>query len=423
MLKRSLMALSVVVGLSGLTTTATTPAVADPAAGLATARHFADGTLAAGEAELSAMIAADPGNHDARLGLGMIRFVAAVEHLSQGLYRYGLEAPRGTIAPIVRLPVPVNPHPEPVTYDAFRGLLQAFVDDLADSDAMLATVAGDRAKVPIDLRKVACDIDGDGRAGDEEHLLAVLGVVSGMSRPRRGDGDDDWLPPDATVAFDAADAIWLRGYSHALMAIGEFLLAHDWRQGFDASFHAFFPHAKLPVAAALARRTVQDRRGTGAEIADWVSFIHLLRWPVVEPERMGTVRDHLKEVVALSRRNWDAIEAESDDDREWLPNPRQRSAVVTFSVSAGQIAAWRVVLDEFDAILDGRKLVPHWRFEQAVNLRRVFTEPTTFDLVLWITGPAALAYLEDGPVSTGARWRGLAGSFGPAFGSYLVWFN
>ncbi len=394
------------------------PAAADPAARAATARHFAAGTLAAGDAELVDMIDRDPDNQDAQFGLGMIRFVAAVQHLSQGLYRYGPQTPHGIMLPIVRLPVPVNSDPEPITYDAFRGLVQHFVDDLAKAEKTLAAVNDAAVKVPIDLRKVAYEIDGDGVIGAEEHLTAALGTVTRMNRRRHIDGD--WLPEDATVAFDMADAIWLRGYCNLLSAFGEFLLAHEWREGFDASFHMFFPQANLPLAVALEPPVRAHNEG---QIADLVSFIHLLHWPVAEPERMGGVREHLKQAIALSRQNWDAIEAETDNDREWVPNPRQQSVLVDLTVSDEQIASWRAVLDEFDVVLDGEKLVPHWRLKRGFNLRRVFEEPTTFDLVLWITGPAALPYLEDGPVSTSANWRDLTAAFGPAFGGYLVWFN
>ena len=53
------------------------PAAADEAARQATvATHLEAGTLAAGETELAAILAKDPMNDDARLGLGTIRFVA-----------------------------------------------------------------------------------------------------------------------------------------------------------------------------------------------------------------------------------------------------------------------------------------------------------------------------------------------------------
>ena len=61
----------------------------------------------------------DPKNDDARIGLGTIRFVRSIETLSQGLYRYGLKTPRSFLLPILRLPVPENPNPDPLTFADF----------------------------------------------------------------------------------------------------------------------------------------------------------------------------------------------------------------------------------------------------------------------------------------------------------------
>jgi hypothetical protein len=156
-------------------------------------------------------------------------------------------------------------------------------------------------------------------------------------------------------------------------------------------------------------------------IADLISFLHI-RWPVAEPERMAAVRLHLKAMVALSRDNWAAILAESDNDREWIPSPDQSSYLGT-DVESDQVAAWHDVLDEVDALLDGTTLMPHWRFDEGINLRRVFEEPRPFDLVLWITGPSALPYLEDGPILTSRQWERITRAFGGSFGSYAIWFN
>jgi hypothetical protein len=392
------------------------PAQADEAAVALTQRHFAAGTLADAETELQAMIAADDANQEAHLGLGMVRFVAAVEHLQTGLYRYGLSAPRAFGVPILRLPVPDNPRPQPIGYTDFRALIAAFVDDLAAAEATLAEVTSPEVKLPVDLRRVAYDVDGDGQAGPEERLTALLERVARI--------DDSDLPDDATVAFDLGDALWLRGYCNVFMAVGEFLVAHDWRDSFDAAFHIFFPRVKSAMANELARsrRRADDDR-MFADIADAVAFVHLIRWPVDEPERMGAVRDHLKTVIDLSRQTWDAIEAESDDDREWLPAPGQHAAVVSLEVTAEQLDTWRVMLDEADAILDGTKLVPHWRFARGVNVAKVFADPPTFDLVLWISGQAALPYLQGGEVLDADEWRDLVRTFGRGFGAYLAWFN
>ncbi len=201
-----------------------------------------------------------------------------------------------------------------------------------------------------------------------------------------------------------------------------FWLAHDWHQTYDAVFHRFFPKGSFPLASEFAPLPPGGFLDPG-DLSDAVNFIHLFNWPVAEPARMLAVRDHLKQVFALSRANWDAIEAETDNDREWLPNPSQTAVIADAVVTADQIHAWRSILDVADRVLDGELLVPHWRLARGFNLGRVFTEPRPFDLVLWITGPAALPYLEDGPVIPTAEWGAMQDVFGGNFPGYLFWFN
>ncbi len=405
----SFVASATALGLAGVLATAM-PAAADQLAVDTAIVHLEDGTLAAGDAALAAMVESDPGNDDARFGLGAIRFLTAIEHLSQSFYRYGLRSPRSLLVPIMRLPVPVNPTPEPISYRDFRRILEDFVADLGKADATLAAMGAQAVKLPLDLAKVGYDADGDGAVTENERLIRAIAVAFG---PRR------YSPPATlTVAFDRGDALWLRGYTHLLAAIGEFLLAYDWHESFDASFQFFFPK----IDSAFARALAADKRGDFAPIADVITFLHL-RWPVAEPARMAAVRDHLKQVVALSRQSWDAILAETDDDREWLPNPDQAAAVTLLRVDTTQLAAWRELLDLADDVLDGKILVPHWRLERGINLRRVFDDPRPFDFVLWITGPAALPYLDDGKVLSSDEWRRLIGAFRGSFGTYAFWFN
>jgi hypothetical protein len=393
---------------AGLALFGLSAATADEAARTLAASHLEAGTLAAGDAALAAVIAADPKNDDARLGLGVIRFVRAVEHLSQGLYRYGLRPPPNAfMLPVVRLPVPENPNPEPVTYDDFRKLILDFVADLAAADAALAPIESSDVKLPLDLRKIRYAV---GTNGTTEPFIAVIQRVSAMR--------DEDLAASLQFSFDKGDALWLRGYSHVLMAVGEFFLAYDWHESFNYTFHLFFPRAGLPFTTNLTKPEGDDFN----YIADLISFVHI-RWPLAEPERLKVVREHLKTVIALSRASWDAIEAETDNDHEWLPNPKQTSPFALLQIDEKQIAAWRGMLSEAKAILDGKKLVPHWRFKQGFNLRRVFEEPQPFDFVLWITGPAVLPYLEDGPIETSEDWAAIVSAFGDNFGMYAAWLN
>ena len=85
----------------------------------------------------------------------------------------------------------------------------------------------------------------------------------------------------------------------------------------------------------------------------------------------------------------------------------------------------KAICDGADAILKGEKLVPHWRVHdgRGINLRRVFTEPTRFDLVLWIQGSATKPYLERGTLTKPAFWRRMQRTFRGNFLGFAIWFN
>jgi hypothetical protein len=400
---------------AGLLLAAPLPAAADEAAAQLAASHLYAGTLAVGDSQLTAILDKDPGNDEARIGLGTIRFIRAVEHLSQGLYRYGLQPPKSFLIPVVRLPVPENPNPQPVTFQDFRDLLETFVSDLRSAEATLALVKSENVRFVLDLDKVHYDVRGDGVIGDDGRLTSVLERVTGMAR--------SVMPASLEFKFDRGDALWLQGYCNLLIAFGDFFLAYDWHESFDTTFFHFFPKTSSAFRDALVPADPNDYFASeGGPIADLISFVHI-RWPLQDPARMHDARERLKKMILLSRASWDSIEAETGNDREWIPNERQTSPFQSVIVDRKRIDGWRAVLDEADAILDGRKLVPHWRLRQGINVRRVFEEPQPFDLVLWITGPAALPYLEDGPMVTSEEWNRVTDSFGGSFGVFAVWFN
>ena len=93
------------------------------------------------------------------------------------------------------------------------------------------------------------------------------------------------------------------------------------------------------------------------------------------------------------------------------------------SVSQQTVDGWIEFLDEFEALLKGEKLIPHWRLAKGINLRRVFNEPKTFDPILWAQGSAALPYVENGPMTNAETWNRIMRVFGGNFLGYAVWFN
>lgn len=140
---------------------------------------------------------------------------------------------------------------------------------------------------------------------------------------------------------------------------------------------------------------------------------------------MEAAHRHMIEVIRLSRETWKAIEAETDDDREWIPSPRQANVVLGVRVTKEMVAGWHEFLDEAEKALEGKLLIDHWRFAdgEGVNLKRVFTEPREFDLVLWAQGMAALPYREKGEVADGDTWRRFNRLFGGEFIGFAIWFN
>ena len=402
-----------------LVTVASTSAPADPppkAEAFLTTGKLADGERALAEALKNA-----PDDDQTRFGLGVVQFVRAVEARMQGFHRHGLrdEVAGGVFRNVLsNLPIPRNPAPQPLDARGLRGMLQAWVDDLRKAEATLAGVKDPNVKLPLHFGLVRLDFNGDGRADEQETLWKVY---------TRFNRQVEWkVTPEAArdfvIAFDRGDVDWLRGYCHLLMAFGEVALAHDFDELFRETGYLFFRGAKPPHPFL---RTGHEPR-FDEEIADFIALIHLIRLPVAEPDRLKAALGHLEAMVSLSRSSWKAILAETDDDREWIPNPKQATVMPGGRVSDAMVKGWYEVLDEFEAILAGKKLAPFWRGANprlGVNVRRVFTEPRPLDLVMWVRGSAAAPYLEEGERSTPATWQRLTRVFQGEFIGFALWFN
>jgi hypothetical protein len=382
-------------------------------------------TVAARNAALAELDAAKATDPLAAYVAGSIQYFVALEKLGAGLHRHGFESPQSFMMPLMRLPVPENPNPEPLTYEGFRQILADFHEAMAQSAATLAMVpAGTDIGIEVDLGKLGIDLNEDGAITPDESAAAIMAALASAA----GAPPPEGMPP-LVFRFDRADGYWLQGYANFLMAQADFWLAHDFRQAFDQTFHMLFPRAKLPMQDTLV--PLGDGQGSifASEwrIADFVSFIHLINWPVAEAERSRMARTELLEVIRLSRENWKAIRAETDNDREWLPGPQQGGAnqLTGLEVSEEQVQAWHATLQMAEDLLEGRKLLPHFRFaDRGVNMKKFFDEPQTFDLVLSITGPGVVPYLDRGAILSSEEWWAVQQQFGSTgFMTFAIWAN
>ncbi|BAU16142.1 hypothetical protein LEP3755_67090 (plasmid) [Leptolyngbya sp. NIES-3755] len=372
----------------------------------------------AGEAAFSAQLSQSPQDDRARFSLGVLQLMDGTERLMQLLYRYGLRQNTFTsLLPILRLPVPNNPKPQPITYEDTRQILQTLLADLTKVRSTLDSIQDRSLKVPIRMGLVRMDFNNDGKLETAESFWSVFTRISGIRTTEQA-------AKAFTINFDAGDVAWLRGYCNLISAIVETVLAYDERQLFNATAHLMFTKPQTPYPFLADGRKV-FQFGDNLDLVDVVAFIHLVNFPVLEPQRLTNALQHLQSTLALSRESWKLIGAETDNDREWLPNPKQKGVIPNAVVTQPMIDSWLSFIGESEQLLAGQKLVPFWRSREVrgINLNKVFTQPQPFDLVLWIQGTAPAPYLELGKQTDSTVWQQLLSVFGGRFFGFAAWFN
>jgi len=399
-------------------------------AGRATAEPLAtkylyEGKLAQGEKALLKHLKDTPKDDEARFGLGVIQFLRAFEKLGESLYKHGLKtgAKAEFVPPPLRAWLPENPKPEEISYEAFRNILIAFVADLEKAEATLAEVKDDKVKLPLHVGRIRLDLFGQGKPFSAAMVFGALEMKEVGTQVEK-----------FVIGFDRADVSWFRGYMHLLMAGGEFMLAVDGKEVFETTAHRFFEKVKTPHAFLLEEdreiRFDGDWRRSVPAITDAIAFIHgMIALPVKEPARMKAVMTHLQGMITQGKEMWTHILAETDDDNEWIPSPRQKG-VLGVAVNKEMIDSWLQTLNEAEQILAGKKLLPFWRGKggMGVNLRKAFLNPPKkIDILLWVQGTAATPYLEKGTITALADPKTidrLDRVFGGArFFGFAFWFN
>ncbi|KQN70094.1 hypothetical protein [Devosia sp. Leaf64] len=378
------------------------------------------------------------GDTEACFGAGLGELVFAYESLAQAMYRHGGVAPGNTPAALIfglgvegpTQPKPANPKPEPLTYDQFRGYLDATVASLDTARGYFekAGETGDYV-ILLDPLRLRFDIDGDGTVGETETLsgpaLEAFGMY-GMLPVEEGHKTKDKTgsaAPDTSVGLDRADAFWLAGYTQVVASPVDWLMAHDFTEFYNAYFHRFFPEAGLPMQAYNRGGILFLDGDSDTGIADMVAALHTLSFPVSDSARLAGVLDRLKSIPALSRKNWDAILAETDDTRELLPSPSQTSIFPDMNITEEMVAAWRETLDGVDKVFAGELLLPHWRFKQGFDLAAYFNTATETDIVMMFIGQGALPYIKPGPIADAESFAAANRVFGENWPLFALWFN
>jgi hypothetical protein len=195
--------------------------------------------------------------------------------------------------------------------------------ELAAVEADLA-VAARRSGLSLELCLACWDLDwnGNGRIDDRDRrLLEIEEDADGHPLP---EGDPRRRP---TFRFDDGDLAWARAFVSFERAALDVLLAYDWTE-----------------AAGFARR--RRERPTRVVIR------------LVEPARIAAAKQRLLEGLAQSDACRRAYLAETDDDREWVPSPRQRSHPLPLPVDQALYDTWEGVVGDVRRLAQGDEGLP-----------------------------------------------------------------
>lgn len=371
-------------------------------------QNWQDALATEGLAAAHAVLAEQASKPDTEFLLGGLEFLRASEAIMQ--VRYQNAATPLALLPGMRNQLPANPEAE---FDpAFlETAMTRALEHLSAAEAHLAGAVGQEISVEFPLDAIWFDINANGERDDWESGLAVMADLNAAP-------ETDF---DGIIHFDSADVHWLKAYVHVMSGMAELTLAAD------------------PTPAI--RTVYEGRRDLNAlgqvqgmfldnDDIDTIAAVLLTLRGTPDRTRTRAAHAHFKSMISENRAFWASVMLETDNDREWLPNPQQTSA---FGVTVDEelAAGWQGVLAEIELILNGEALVPYWRLNGrsdaetgvGINVAKFLQEPGDMDIILWIHGAGAAPYLEQGKLAQMSAWRRFGRMTAGDGLMFAAWFN
>lgn len=375
-----------------------------------------------GEAEaaknsLSLSLKQQPANDAIRMERDMATVIAGIEHLMQQALAHGIHNPAAGVYGLPQVSSGAT-----VSYTQVRDWLKELQNTLEQASTSLEQIQDISAfRFTLDVTTIQFKINNgtNGLVPISDARLSGLSRFSLYSMPVPANTNNK----DGKVQVGVADARWLEGYCKLVSATIDCLLAYNEENCFNHAAHLFFDHPVTPFGDTLIS-TNQAMGFNFDSIMDAVALIHTINFSVQDAARLQHALANLEGTIAQSRRMVKLLASQDASAQHWLAGPGQRS-VTGRPVTAEMLSQWGQVLEHTQAILDGKELAPYWRNApgKGVNVRKLFTEPKDFDLVLWLQGTGAIPYLEEGAPITITEWGQSTKAFNGQFLFYAFWFN
>ena len=352
-------------------------------------------TLSQAQARLSAV---EGKTADQQFTLGAVGFLRSIEHSLQFRWQHNM-AIKDFDLPVLRLPVPPNLDAQPFSPELITVLFENLREDLAVSQAALDAVDGD-VSVKVDLTTLWFDINMNS-ARDEGEGLMEFGINTMMSRRQAREMLAE-ASPAATVVFDTADVAWLNAYTHLLSGLSELVIAFDPTEAITKVLSSH--QAMMDLMGSTAPNNQYSFMA-----GNWVDQFAMVYGALNQqptPENTRAAHAHFLAMIEHNKVFWAAVEAETDNNLEWIPNANQ-AAGLGFTLPEGAAETWQGILNDAEKMLKGELLVSYWRISPAggVNVQKLFENPPVVDIVDWVHGAGLLPYLERGPTVSARNSR------------------
>lgn len=366
-------------------------------------KYLYEGKLAAGEKALTARLADQPSDDQARLGLAAVQLFSVFERLGMDAYKYGLRT-RSIFIPMPaewKKMMPENPKPERLTYAGYRKLVQKLIDDAKQIDATLARIKDSKVKLPLQMGKVRIDLFGQGKLVSVAMFVEALGMRAEAK-----------LIGNLPITFDYSDVAWLRGYCNFVAGAGETLLALNTEPIFRTVAHRLFRNPDTLNQKQLQDYDKRIKATPEDKTPEMGIAVFVRQIQVKEPARLKKALAHFEATMDHSLEMWTRILAETDNDNEWIPSPRQRGAFGS-PVTAEMVSIMQTILGETKELLKGTKVLApppnplagllggNQPPQAGVNVRKMFTNPPkVFNVPAMLLGPGLVPYITPGTPST-----------------------
>ncbi len=368
-----------------------------------------DGLAAAEQHQL-----AQPPSPQRAFQLGGIQFLRSIEAILQ--IRFATYPDPLRLLPGMRLRIPDNPE---ARFDpAFlEQSMEAALEHLTKAQDSLKGAIGEDFSAEIQLADIWMDINANGQREEWEGIFEAMRLL----RVRRA---EDF---DGVIRFDTADADWLMAYTHLISAMAELTLSVDPTPAIREASQSLEDFQLQVYELAGDRPTSFVRTWDSWPETITATFLALRGKP--DRQRTRAAHAHFKAMVAHNKAFWTKIVLETDNDREWLPNPEQLSAFGV-EVPAEMATRWQDVLNEIEAMLKGEALIPHWRIENenrgtgvGINLAKLMQDPPDMDLIFLLPGGPLAPYLEKGELADARAWTRFMRMTRGSTLSMAAWFN